>query len=498
MNQEKHYHPLLMLYDVWHLVKNTFFLFIFLFVVQASSGFWLFTYGRFAIALLFLVVLLFIPVRWATSKYKIENKNLQLNRRLLITSSRTVPYVNIQHIKRRDTLFHRLFNITSLTLETSTAGDNSTVTFHVLTQKEAQEIEKQIRTNEKDNRTEISYKEDLDQANETVKIKKENDKYEIIHFSPTKYDIFKAALASFSFIAVIPIAWSLMSNLIQVFPIGGQLEDAFTNILHSWPWWMFLFSLILIILAAIAGGIILTIFRYGKYEIASDFEKIYITQGFSERTTFSLFKANVQAVSVHQSLIKRILGLAEVKLICAGDTGSDDLEANRLYPFLPVQRAYTMIHEILPSYQVTPVMNRLPKKAVWIQILKPSWLWMIATGFLYYFRPDFLGFEIPWWILSTLIFILIMVSGLLHFYQTRYTVNNQFVQFKTGGFNTRLFLSKKDKIAELQLTSNIVQQKLGLASVMVSNHAKPVMYTKINHLPVEWCKDFYTWYMLKE
>ncbi|WP_040982570.1 PH domain-containing protein [Oceanobacillus jeddahense] len=498
MNHEKRYHPLLMLYDVWRLIKNMFFLFLFLFVIRANSDFWLFTYGRFAIVLLFLFILLAIPMRWLTSKFKIGNKNLQLNRRFLITSSRTIPYATIQHTRQKATLFHRMFHMTSLTLETSTTGGNSTIIFHVLKQEEVQEIEKYIREKKDINISEHNDEENLlDPASENVQTDKDKAN-RVVHFSPTAYDIFKASLASFSFIAVFPIAWSLMSNFIQLFSIGGKVEDVFTDILGSWPWWVMLIFLILMILVAIAAGGVLTIYRYGKYEITSDFEKIYITQRFSERTTFSISKVNVQAVHIHQSVIKRILGLAEIKLICAGSTGREDAEVNRLYPFLPVQRAYTMVEEMLPSYQVTSVMNRLPKNAWWIQMLKPSWFWIIATGFLYYVKPDFLGLEVPWWILSILMFILIMVSRLLYFYQTRYTINKSMVQFKTGGFNTSVFLSTKNKVVELQLTRHIVQQKLGLASIVISNHAKPVMQTKINNLPIGWCEEFSRWYMAKE
>ncbi|MFD1067827.1 PH domain-containing protein [Oceanobacillus locisalsi] len=157
-----------------------------------------------------------------------------------------------------------------------------------------------------------------------------------------------------------------------------------------------------------------------------------------------------------------------------------------------------MIEEMLPTYQITSEMNRLPKKAWLLRILKPSWVWMIATALFYFVRPDFYSLKIPWWILSFLLFTLIMMSRLLSSYQTRYKLNKTCVQFKTGGFNTRFFLSKRKKISELQLTRHIVQQKLGLTSIVISNRAKPVMHTRVNHLPIEWCKAFDRWYMLKE
>jgi len=372
------------------------------------------------------------------------------------------------------------------------AGDHSSVTFHVLTPKEALKIERQIR---RKGNVDDTYEDNLYGTLVETKEGIENEASYMVHFTPAKHDIFKAALTSFSFIAVIPIAWSLISNVEQIFQMEGQLEGVLTNILHSWPWWMILISLFLLTLAAVVAGSILTVLRYGRYEIASDFENIYITKGMLERTSFTITKANVQAVSVHQSLMKRILGLAEVKLICAAGAGSEDVEVNSLYPFLPVKRAYAMIHEILPDYQVTPKMERLPKKALWLRMLRPSWFWIIATGFLFYFQLDFFGIDLSWLTFSAVILALVVVSRLFSFFQSRYTMNDQFIQFKTGGFNTRLFLSKRNKIVELHLTRNIVQQKLGLASIVMSNRAKPVKRTRMNDIPVEWCMDFRKWYM---
>jgi putative membrane protein len=493
MSQEKRYHPLLILHDIWRLVKNSIFLFIFLFIFQANSEFWLYKYGRITLVLLVVVIILDIPIRWLISSYKIGDRSLQLQqRRLFTTSSRTIPYENIQHVQRKITLFHRIFNMTSLTLETNMTGDHSSITFHVLTPEEALEIERQIRRKGNVD-AEVSYEEN--QSRSLVETEEVKETSYIIHFTPTRHDIFKATLTSFSFIAVIPIFWSLISNAEQIFQLEGQIEGILTNFLNSWSWWVTLISLIVLTLTAVAAGGILTVLRYGEYEIGSDSENIYIIKGMLEKTSFTITKTNVQAVSVHQSFMKRILGLAEVKLICSGGAGSEDLEVNSLYPFLPVQRAYAMIHEILPDYQVTPAMERLPKKALLLWILRPSWFWMMATGLLFYVKPDFFGIDLSWWMLSAVILVLVIVSRLLNFFQSRYTINDQSVQFKTGGFNTRLFISKRNKIVELQFTSNIFQKKLGLASVAMSNRARPVKRTKMNNIPIEWCKNFHRWYM---
>jgi len=491
MNQFKRYHPLLIFHDIWNLVQNAIFFFIFLFIIQANSEFWLYKYGRFALVLIFILTLVYIPIKWLTSKYKLDNNALQLQQKLFTTNSRTIPYANIQHARRKTTLFHRVFNVTSLKLEIDTTGDNSSVTFHVLTPEEAAVIEGYIL---KKRNAVVPY--EGDQSGPTTETFESNPSYRL-HFTPTKKDIFKASLTSFSFIAIIPIAWSFISNIEQTFFAKGQIEGIFTNILNSWSWWMITIFLFLLTLVAIIFGIISTVLKYGRYEIASDFENIYITKGLLEETSFTITKANVQAVSVRQTFVKRILGLAEVKLICAGGSIDEDTEVNTLYPFLPVQRAYTMIHEILPTYQLTPTMERLPKKSLWLRLLRPSWFWIITTILLFYFKPDFLGIGMPWWMTSAILLVLVVISRLLSFFQSRYVLNDPFVQLKTGGFSTTLFLSKRNKIVEVELKRNIVQKKLGLASIVTSNRAKPVKRTRMNDIPVEWCKDFRRWYMIR-
>lgn len=490
MIKGKRHHPLLILYDIWDLIKNSFFIVILLFIIQVDSDFWLVTYGRIVFVAIFILILLYIPIKWFTRTYTFDETSLQLQRRFLTTTKQTIPYTKIQHVKRKTTLFHRIFNMTSLTVETSIQGDVGTVTFHMLTPKEATLIEEKIHIGgQGGGATSASYKAPID-APEAI-TEQQSESNLTIHFTPTKKDTLKASFTSFSFIAIIPIAGTFISQIERTFRMEGQIEGLFSSIFNSW--WMITLFLIVIVLLAVGVGIIWTTLRYGKYEIASDAEKIYITKGMLEETYFSITKDKVQAISVEQPVMKRILGLAEVKLTSAG--GEDDLEINTLYPFLPVKPAYAMITEILPSYQVSQTMERLPRSAFWLRILAPSWLWIIATAVLYFIEADFLGMEQSWWMISIVILVLVIVSRILNFFQSRYVLNDQYVQFKTGGFTTTLFVSKRNKVMEVQGSRNILQKKLGLASLVTVNRAKPVKHTKMRDVPVGWASMFYKWYM---
>ncbi|WP_382549510.1 PH domain-containing protein, partial [Streptomyces sp. NPDC057131] len=136
--------------------------------------------------------------------------------------------------------------------------------------------------------------------------------------------------------------------------------------------------LFLFTIAAVAYGVISTYWRYGKYQILSDSNRIYIRKGLVDEVAFSILKEKVQAIEVIQSPLKRILKLAEVKLVSAGETGEEDLKTNSLYPFLPIEKAYEIVHELLPEYKIHSKMTSLPKNALAARLLRPSYLWIIS------------------------------------------------------------------------------------------------------------------------
>ncbi|MNJ35868.1 Bacterial membrane flanked domain protein [compost metagenome] len=216
-----------------------------------------------------------------------------------------------------------------------------------------------------------------------------------------------------------------------------------------------------------------------------------------DETSFSISKDRIQAIEIEQSMMKRWLGLAEVKLISAGslESNKNRHEINSLYPFLPIQRAYDMVSEILPSYQVTQGMTRLPPKALWLRVLRPSWFWMTVTAGLFYFKPMIFQMKEAWWVVAAILLMIVLVTRWLDFLNTRYTLHDRFIQIKTGSLTTTLFISKRDKIIEVKVTQSKLQKLLGLASIGTINRAKPVHHTGIKDVPSGLAESFYKWYI---
>ncbi|REB08601.1 hypothetical protein DVB69_05555 [Sporosarcina sp. BI001-red] len=481
MMDMKRYHPLSVVFDLVDFVKS-FAILAFVVVVNISSDSWIARLGRILLLGSLVFSIIASVMKWFTRKYAADEIAFHLKTGTFEKTERTVYFDKIQNVQRHTSFLHKLFGMTSITFETGTSGMNSNVKFDVLKRSEA-------------NRLETLVKEFMQPENVTTEAEDETAPLiqdRIVHFTPTRKDTIKASFTSFSFLIILVIGASIFSKLDQLFNVEDYVEGWFASILTS-GWIIAGFTGGLLVLA-VTIGVVWTFVKYGNFEIASDGERIYITKGILDETVFSIAKNRVQAVEITQSFMKRILGLAEVKLISAGNIGDDEDEVSSLYPFLPVKRAYGMIAELLPDYEVIPDMKRLPRKSLVVRLIKPYWFWGIATILLAYFRPEVFRLHTGWAIVSIALLVFLIVSRLLTYWNTSYALGGRFIQLSQGTFEKTTFLTRREKIIEVSVKRTKLQQWFSIATIGFINRAKPVRHETLADIPIQEAQQFVEWY----
>ena len=243
--------------------------------------------------------------------------------------------------------------MTSLTLETGVAGTDSSLKFDCLSIKEAERIEL-ITLNKIDFATfSLENNQDSQGANDR------NGQVRTLHYKPTTKELLKASFVSFSFLAIIPFIFTIYDYVSEFYNVKAHRDEFLEVMLQSY--WVFSLIIVFFILAAIVFGIIRTFLKYGKYEILSDEEKIYINKGIWKEISFSIQKNKVQAIQIQQSFLKRLLKIAEVKIISSGSSGELENQTNSLFPFMPVNQIQSVLKELLPDYKIDTAMHTLPK-----------------------------------------------------------------------------------------------------------------------------------------
>ena len=488
--ENRRMHPGRILLSLYELVKNSAIAFIFLFVLRRGSDAGWVVAGRWIFITVIAISILNIILSWWRTTYRLETDSVQIDSGIFSRKHRNVPFRRVQNVNRQVPAVLRLFGLTSLTLETGADGEDASVKFPAVTKAEAARIEEAL-DGYRMERMEAGAENPGGEAPKMAGTGPLPQKIRTVHFTPELKDVVKASFLSFSFIALIPVLATLYSNIDDFFDLDTRAEGFLSFLTGSGV--LLGVTIALFTVAAIAFGIIRTYLKYGRYEISSDDERIYIRRGVLTEHSLSVRKKNVQAIQITETPLKRLLGLAEAKLVTVGtfEEGLEDISS--LYPFLRKQRAVELVGELLPDIRMLDGMERLPKAALAVRMLRFPWTAMVGTVALYFWRPNF-PFVPDWPVLAAALFVFTYALRCFDYRNTRYAIRGPLVQFRKGGLWRETFLTRREKVIESAVSQSFLQKRFGVATVGTTNRAKPVHVEELKDLPQSAAEQFNRWY----
>lgn len=467
------------LFQLVSLVKGSVFFVFYLFILKAGSdsAFILTLKGLFIASMVFSVIKIFL--NWLYTQYEISESTVTLYLGIFVKKQRNVELKRIQNVQQTTSFLHRLLKLTALTLETGTAGEDAAVKFPVLSHAEADRIKALVEAAKRLNTEAPSPAIEEEPAAASPLPER------TVYFTAGTKDLVKAAFTSLSMFAIFPILFSLYFQFDDFFNLDETSQSVFS--FFASRLWLLIPVIAAAILVSAIIGFITTYSKYGKFVISADNHRIYIRKGVFTETQFSIRKDKVQAIKIEQPFLKRLLRMAEVKLVSAGSVGDDGAEINSLFPFLPVKEAYRLVEELLPQYEISDSLQTLPKNALWIRLLRPYYLWIAATMALVFLKMEWL------WLSAPLLAILI-VARILEYRFTRYSLTERFIQIQTGAFSANTLLTKRVKIQEIQVTHSWLQRKFGVSSLHFHNRSQPLLASELKDVPRETGAQFYDWF----
>ncbi len=467
----KRYHPAYILVELMSSAKNLFGFYILLFLLKANSTAWWVVWGRYALLVATLCSVLAIFAKWVFNRYEVGKKTINFREGMFVRKQKTVSWDRIHSHRSTTTFIHRWFGLTSLTLETGTNGEDALFEFPVITQEEKDRI--------------LSYLEHHQDGNE---VEERTMPQRSVHFQATRKDLIKASFTSLSFLAIFPLLSAIYFNLADFFTIEKSAEGAW-HYLQNHIWILIILFLAAMVLSILIG-FVKTSIKYGNYVISDDPDRIYIQKGIGNEISFSIPKNKVQAVRVEQTIVKRILGLVSIKLISAGSSAGDKEEISSLYPFMEKHVAYSMLHTILPHYPIKEEMDRFPLKVLWLKLIQPYYLTIIALIGLWIFKMEWI------WI-AGVVFCLSLFLRILDYWFTSYTRNGHTVQIRKGGWLNETFVTHLDRIQQVTVKHSWLERKFKVATITFSNRENPTHESLLVGVSKEEAGLFYEWYYKK-
>lgn len=477
---KKRMHPLQIVDAMFHSLRENIFLLILLFIYWRSDQ-WLIKYGRWAFIVLLIGNFIYIIISWFATKYEFKDQTIHMYQGVFKKKHSSVPLHRIQNVQRKTPFYYKIFGVTSLSLETGIQNEGASVTFDAVTNAEAQKIEQLLDDYRKGKKEE--------KHEETTAFEEFDTEIPIertVHFNPTRKEVLKASFLSFSFLAIIPLTITGYLKLEDIIDIEDQMRGIFGLITRSWM--SIVITMLVILIIAIIFGIVYAYIRYGKYEIASDEHRIYIRSGVLNEKSFSIRKERVQAIKINQPFLKKLLGLAEVNLISASSGPEEEAEISSLYPFLPKDRAYSILKEILPEFHIIEDMNKLPKEALYVKMLRIPWSVFIAFAIVWFYNFSF------WWLLIPYVLFLYL-RRFFTYRNTRYAIEGSYVQFKFGGLSSTLFLTTRKLTTEIEVEQRMLQRKFDLTTIKVHYRTSLLGIEILEDIPVKAGEEFTEWYV---
>ena len=468
-NLSKRYHPAMIAVDLISFIKGSIGFVLILFIFNASSSSTWVIWGRYAFLIVCCFTVIWTILKWVFCQYEVTPYSIIERKGVFVKSQRTIPFSSIHNQKSNTTFIHRWLGLTSLTLETGTSGENAAFTFPVITAEEKKNI--LLHLEQKQERKEAESKTLGDRT---------------IHFRSNKKDLIKASFTSLSFLAFFPLLSAIYFNLADFFHFEDTAKSAFEYLLIHW--WMMIILFIIAMILSMIFGLFKTFTKYGNFVVSDDKDRIYIEKGIGNFVSYSILKHRVQAVVVEQSILKRLLGFVEIKLISAGGFEDEkEQETSSLYPFMPKQQAYQILQTMLPHYVVWEHMERFPVKVLWLKLLHPYYVTIFSGIGLAIFKKEWL------WV-AAIVFIISLASRILDYLFTSYIRHGNTVQIRKGGFVNKTFVTHRERIQQITVEHSWLQRKFNVATLIFFNRAKPMHESKLYGLSKEEAGTFFSWY----
>lgn len=406
--------------------------------------------------IIFLLVLIIYLIsgiiKWWTFVYWFEENELRVEYGLFIKKKRYIPFDRIQSFNYKEGIFHRIFGLVQVMVETAGSTDGKPeVILTAITKEAAKQIEKETRkVVNGEEESGVLDEENLSQEEEV----------EIIHKMSTK-DLLLLATTSNSVGVVIAGVAAAISQLAEFIPF----DWIFDELAAFMQFGIVMVTMIIFFAFIIAWGIsvVITFINYYDFTVVQEKNRFIITRGLLEKKRITIPNNRVQAVKIVENPFRQLFRCATVVVESAsGGFGENDQKV-RLFPLISKKNMYMPLQRLFPQLEFHGESDfvRPPKKAkplfyrINLFVLIP--IIALCSYFLF-----------PYGLLSLLFVIPVMLLGVWQYRTDGLIIYENQLTMRYRIFSRVTFIVEKKRIQVVQSQQNYFQKRKKIASVQAT------------------------------
>ena len=406
------------------------------------------------------------------SGYELKESEIECKRGVFFKKRSILEYSKIHAVNKKQNIFHRLFKIAVLTLDSGSS--NTAHTAEILIIESEEEIDKIL--------IDIKAKQSSENKSASSEIKTSLEEKENLYTFTTKRKVVYSLLNGLSTLAVILfISALIVLGYYFVLPIAINSVTGWdgVGILIIAIYALIIYFIIVLLVFVIS--LIASIFAYYKFSVYKTDSDIEINYGFFVKSN-NTFKLNrIKGVVVSQGLIQRLFGFVTVKLEVIGyseTNGSKNSNESSgvLFPLCKESELEDNLQRILPEFIPQKREEKAKKYFPFISwktlIFSVIYLFcaLVTVFNLAFFKVDneiilpVIRALIGGYIVTTL---LIMINALLNYKNSGVAINDDKITVYSGGFTRKYTVIKTKTIIGIENTTTPLRKKRGIYSYLI-------------------------------
>lgn len=427
-------------------------------------------------------------LKWYYFRYGIVGNDLLITEGWLVRKRRAIPLARVQGVDVRADLFMRVFGVVAVVVQTAGGGGEPEATIGDITLADAERLRftllhgraysepeafQSFADAEGDSiSTEAGVPDITGRLSDLRGVFGGTEQAKIAPSFEYRVSVPRLALAAVTSRTVLIVMAALIAAGSQVFDfldpqaldqavgVVGQLGVAFIA----------LGTASLLILTALIAIVVSVSRDYGFVARRVD-ERVETEAGLIERRMSGLPIRRVQAVTIDEAPLRRVLGWASVRVVSAGSAHEQQssASASSVVPIARREELFPLLHGLIPEASVFPRLAALPRRAVRFYLTVPTLVTVVA------FSGAALGVslvadELGWWVvlagLATLVFV--YVWRFLSWRNAAVGADAVALGIASGFLGRQRVRIARARIQSLTVRQNPFQRRAGLATVVAA------------------------------
>lgn len=388
-------------------------------------------------------------IRWRTFVYWFEDGELRVKYGLFVKKKRYIPFERIQSLNYNEGIFHRLFGLVKVQIETAGSKDGKPEAELTAIRKAAADaIELEMRRAKKQIAEETEDEQPAQMTEEVVVP-------QIYHMSIR--DLLILATTSGGIGVVLSGLAAIVSQFSDIIPY----ETVFHELADFVKIGAFLVALTVMFILIVAWivSVVITLINYYEYTVRIEDEKLIITKGLLEKKRITLPLNRIQAIRVVENPLRQLFGFATVVVESAGGNGESGKDKKiTLFPLIKKQACLETLEQLFPEMNWHPEFIHSPKRARPF-FYRIDFIWLIPIiGACSYFLY-------PYGLLSLLLVPLTILLGIWQHKTAGYMIDGKQLTMQYRVFNRITFFMEKKRIQSIESTQTYFQKRKNVMSI---------------------------------